>query len=325
MSKAKLQLEKDIIRFLELNQDLKVAGKIDFTCLAAFPSAENTEGSNKDMSNILTKVDMENADKFLDKIGIKKPVRNQRTHLDSEVLREVFQHIICRYAGSLSAVPLKSLVESLHAGKDALDENIRKTETALRLQIENNTATAIKSETDESRNESLKKSLSKLEINQKILDALKKPNFKETFKKDYPGIQIDDLKNFYDDNNFEYLVEWKKSKCHPIFGIESIQTVLQHFDKITNHQGLLEIITVLKREKIEVYVQSEEKIFEELKWEKLMGKHFHCELCNLVERLKANGRKERRKVFLERKEDIDAAINFGDQKHSGYLKIDCSF
>ena len=74
---------------------------------------------------------------------------------------------------------------------------------------------------------------------------------------------------------------------------------------------------MLKKEKIELYVQSEEKIFEELKWEKLMGKHFHCELCDLVERLKANGRKERRKVFLERKEDIDAAINFGDQKHSG--------
>ena len=101
MSKAKLQLQKDVIRFLELNQDLKVAGKIDFTCLAAFPSAENTEGSNKDMSNILTKVDMENADKFLDKIGIKKPVRNQGTYLDSKDLREVFQHIICRYAGSL--------------------------------------------------------------------------------------------------------------------------------------------------------------------------------------------------------------------------------
>ena len=322
MSKAKLQLEKDVLRFLELNQDLKVAGKIVFTCLAAFPSAENTEGSNKDMSNILTKADMENANKFLDKIGIKKPVRNQDqgTYLDSEDLREVFHHIICRYAGALSAVPLKSVVESLRAGKDALDDNIRKTETALRLQIENITATAVKSETDESRNESLKKSLSKLEINQKIFDALKKPNFKETFKKDYPGIQIDDLKNFYDDNNFEYLVEWKKSKRHPIFGIESIRTLLKHFDKKTNHQGLQEIIKVLKKEKIKLYVQSEEKIFEEiqeLKWEKLMGEHFHCELCNLVERLKASGRKERRKVFLERKEDIDAAINFGDQKHSG--------
>ena len=261
---------------------------------------------------------------FLTKLVLKSQLQIKE-HILILKISEKFINIICRYAGALSAVPLKSVVESHRAGKDAVDDNIRKTETALRLQIENITATA---EADESRNESLKKALSKLEINQKILDALKKPNFKETFKKDYPGIQIDDLKNFYDDNNFEYLVEWKKSKRHPIFGIESIQTVLKHFDKKTNHQGLQEIIKVLKKEKIEVYVQSEEKIFEEIhesNWEKLMGEHFHCEHCNLVERLKASGKKEGRKVFLERKEDIDAAINFGDQKHSGYLKIDCSF
>ena len=151
------------------------------------------------------------------------------------------------------------------------------------------------------------------------LDALEKPNFKAKYKDLYPGVPVDDFKN----ESGKFVVKNTKTNCFPIIGSGAIALILEQYDKAACHQGVEAMISFIKKDKLEIYLQegeNYEKINDDARMIEVLKNLHKCLHCDTVEQLKKKGVKKGRLYELTEEDDIEEALKFGDLHHAGKLK-----
>ena len=171
-SEAKVQLKKDVIRCMELFPDVKLSGKLDILCYAAFPNFERDEKINKDRSLILTKQDIENSSILYNKLHAERSGELKPT----ESVRELYKFIFGRYIGPISTIPNKSMANLISKSEKVLSISVASTDTALQSQIEN------VDPSDDILDTSLKDKLLEDKTTQDILQALEKKSYQKSLQ-----------------------------------------------------------------------------------------------------------------------------------------------
>ena len=302
-SKAKNQLKRDVLRFMELFPDIQMSKNVLFKCYVAFPLVKNSDTSEKDQSILLTKHDFLNSESLLEKIGF-------HSHEEpSENAMGLLKRVLGRYVGCHSTIPLKKPSELLSESELKMSQEMRKLETAFRSQINQ-----IEGETNSLEEENLKQALAKDSFMSKVLAAIQDGGYKKKFKKDYPGIPIDDLSKETDKS--KHLVK-NKSGLHPIFGDEATKLVLEHTDVKSNHKGKEAIAKQLAKDKIIFYLKDDKE--EDFKMQDVSTVqeilNIECSACQLV----AKNKSSERLALLKKEEDIKEALAYADQLHRGRI------
>ena len=302
---AKLQLKKDVIRFLELFPDVKLSGKLDILCFAAFPNLEKDEKITKDRSLILIKPDFESTGVLSNKLhlnAIEKP---------TDEVQNLYKLMFGRFIGPMSTIPNKSMADLIPQTKKALNLSIATTDTALKSQIES------VDPSEEILDTSLKEKLLEDKTIQDILCALSNKGYQSMFAEQYPGIKLNDLA--VAKKQSKYPLQSKNGKIFPIFGIDAIQKVLDHFDQSLYHQGNEEIMRKLVNEKIEFYDKDSGHHFKKI--EQNETKDFiekrDCDDCKTVKELKSFGTVAGKLTRLHSETHIFRALKFADKFHAG--------
>ena len=119
------QLDRDVLRFLELVPDIQMA-KVTIATNVAFPLA------SKPSDRALTKDDFlaDNAKILLERLGVPKECFQGSSYPPSPTSEdeETYKRIICRYLGAHAQVPAKI---SLEKGLEALNLAVKGTEGGL--------------------------------------------------------------------------------------------------------------------------------------------------------------------------------------------------
>ena len=128
-SKAKNQLKRDVLRFMELFPDIQMSKSVLFNCYVAFPLVQNSDTSEKDKSILLTKQDFLKSETLLEKLGFhfhENPTENAKGLL---------KKVLGRYVGCHSTIPLRKPSEQLSESELKMSQEMRKLETVFRSQI----------------------------------------------------------------------------------------------------------------------------------------------------------------------------------------------
>ena len=119
---AKDQLQRDLLRLLELFREQELSSGVNINLRVAYPTVR--ESSTNDL--ILTKEDFDGpGDKLLDKLGLNFSPSEPAT-LSEEEIKKLFRTLVARYIGLLSCVPLKNCSEALEYGQERIDLEIKK-------------------------------------------------------------------------------------------------------------------------------------------------------------------------------------------------------
>ena len=227
------QLERDVLRFLELTPDIPMS-KTRITTNLAFPLA--SERSER----VLTKEDLlsENASLLLEKLGVSKEYleNSKGPMIDLTFADEkTFERIICRYLGAHSKVKGKV---SMDQGLKALDLAIRGTEGSFQAQATNPNLL------EADHHEDIKKIVACDARMKEIKSAVLIPKFGKTFQAANLNIPVNDLKV----DKEQFLKQTSSGKT-PLFGFSVIKALLRAADERTAHQGPQDIIDFLNKEK----------------------------------------------------------------------------
>lgn len=302
---AKLQLKKDVIRFLELFPDVKLSGKLDIRCFAAFPNLQTDEKITKERSLILIKPDTENPEILSDKLHL------YASEKGTEEMNKLLEFMFGRFIGPMSTIPNKSFADFIPETKKALNLSIAATDTALQSQIENIDPL------EDSLDTSLKEKLLEDKTTKDILDALSNKSYQRKFEEQYPGIKLIDLANAKKQS--KYPLQTTKGKI-PIFGTNGIKKVLDHFDDSLQHQGLKTLMEKLLKEKIILHAKNSGGTFakvEEKNLQDFLESIRNCGQCQTVEELKSCGTANGRLTEFQTEEEIIKALKFADKFHTG--------
>ena len=212
----------------------------------------------------------------------------------------------------MSTIPNKALADLIPETEKVLDLSTAATDTAFRSQIENIDPV------DEILDTSLKDKLLEDKTTQDILQALEKKSYQKKFEEQYPGIDLSTLSAAKKQS--KYPLQAKKGNLFPIFGINAINKVLDHFDENLQHQGNKEIYNKMTKEKIELYHKEDKTNFkkvEEDNMEDFIKNIRNCDQCKMVEELKSSGTLKGRLTELHSEDDIIKALDFADKLHTG--------
>ena len=304
---AKLQLKKDVIRFLELFPDVKLSGKLDILCFAAFPNLETDEKITKDRSLILIKPDFENTE-----------ILSNKLHFCSvadvnEEVKKLYTFIFGRFIGPMSTIPNKSASTMISVSNEALNLSTASTNTAMKSLIENIDPV------DDTIDRTLKEKLLDDQTTQNILQALASKKYQKKFAEQYPGINLPDLG--ISKKQSKYPLQSKKGNTFPIFGVDAIKKVLDHFDENLYHQGKEEIMTKLDKEKIDFYGKDSNGNYKKVEQTEILGiiedLNRDCEECKIVNELKSCGVSKGKLTTLHSETHIFKALKFADKFHTG--------
>ena len=226
------QLERDVLRFLELTPDISMS-KTRIVTNVAFPLAlERSE-------RVLTKKDFlsENAAHLLEKLGVSKAyLEGSQGSMKCLISADekTFERIICRYLGAHSKVKGKV---SLDKGLKALDLAIRGTESSFQAQATNPNLL----EADHT--EDIRKLVAGDVWIKEIKRAVLIPKFGKRFQATNVNIPLKDLKV----ERERFLKQISSGKT-PLFGFPVINAVLRAADERTAHQGPQNILDFLNKE-----------------------------------------------------------------------------
>ena len=120
LSRARKQLERDILRFSELLPDVNFSEHIHFKFFVAFPYVEKKE----QMSDILTGPDFKNNEILNQKLELQKTVEH------SNLVGQLFKSVVGRYVGLHSVIPLKNKVEAFKEEEKILEMSVAKVDHA---------------------------------------------------------------------------------------------------------------------------------------------------------------------------------------------------
>ena len=226
------QLERDVLRFLELTPDIPLA-KVKIATNVAFPLALEPSDralTNADFMNM-------NSRHLLEKLGVPTEYLQLKSVETGGEL--TFQMIICRYLGAHSKVQGKIPTDQ---GIEALELAIKGTEGSFTAHL------ADPDFLEDVQIESIRKVVAKDVKMQEIRDAVLKPKLRKEFQMKNLNIKFSDLKT-----DKERFLKETSSKSFPLFGLTVIKDVLRAADEESGHQGAQAIKDLLNKEKHVLY------------------------------------------------------------------------
>ena len=227
------QLERDVLRFLELTPDIPMSS-VKIATNVAFPMAKESSVRALTKEDLLSK----NAPLLLEKLGVpkvylelpKRPLEN----LTSEA-EETFKRIVCRYIGSHSRVQAKIPMDQ---GVKALEVAVQGTEGGFEAQSLNSTILV------KEHIEDIRKAVTRDARMKEIRNAVLVPKFGKKFQLQNVNIPLKDIK--VDRDRF---LKQASTNSYPLFGSCVIKDVLRAADEEVAHQGTDAIIELLNKEK----------------------------------------------------------------------------
>ena len=313
LTKAKDQLDRDILRFMELLPDLKLCGLVQIQVFAAFPLFNEEKCTDKSGYGILTRCDFQSPERLMEKldlVGVTKKIPLK--------IKNIYLKIVGRYIGLHSTIPLKNNAEAFNVEEKRLKRGHRKFDSAFQHSF-------MERIEEVSGDDGLRKKMSESKVCRDILSAIDKKKYRVgKFKEKYNFPLFDDTDAIQEaPKEAIYPFRRAKSKNPVIIGKDNIKILLQYHDSKIGHQGLSAIIEKIKSNKIEIFDSNtvEKNIFFskmlESDLEESLSYHLDCEQCLEVAILKERGDFDGFQVSLTKDEDIQKAIQYGDRLHRG--------
>ena len=320
LSKAKNQLQRDILRFAELLPDSSLTGRIHFRCFAAFPFVEE-EIQERNGCNILSRPDFESTEKLNQRILLQKTTANCN--------RDLFKASIGRYLGLHSVIPLKHKDEMFKEEQKSIDDNRSKVEAAICHSPTTDEYLQLKDEFASSFPQKLRVKLSGVKALQKIFDAIDKTSYRNgSFKKQFVNYPVD-VKGEFDiektSNDSPYPFRRKSSKKPILIGKQQIKIAIEHLDAKLGHEGFERISGMLNDESVEIFElqkdESQRNRFERITSSGIITLlNWDCEECTLKDTLRQNGKHHEGRTTLTATDDVSMALEFADYHHQGFHK-----
>ena len=297
------QLQRDVLRFLEMIPDIKM-DQVRIATNVAFPLA--SESSER----AITEEDLlaENAPALLEKLGIpndfmQKESQGSRRAEDEEI----FKKIACRYLGAHSKVPTKI---SMDDGLGALGLAIKGTEVGFKAQASGSVLDK------EAELLNMREAVAKDAWMKVIWDAVTIPKFGKKFQLENPDIPLKDLK--VDRERFLKIPKAPESDSdkYPLFGTTVIKAVIRAADEEAGHQGVEAIKEVLVGEKYSFHDEHGNP-FEQ---QPLVDEHVQgCAECSEVQAIKSKAIGGGGGTLFWIPEELEREVLlYADKKHQGF-------
>ena len=182
---AKDQLQKDLLRLLELFGEQELSSGVNINLRVAYPTV--LVSSTDDLN--LTKEDFDGpGDRLLDKLGLNFSPSQPATLSSEEIerIKKLFLTLVSRYIGLLSCFPLKNGSEALEHGQERTELEIKRVDNAYKVSVEDDEKEQMKEQDNYSIKELL---LQQDELSRNIKEAVEKRKYREgPFRKNYPEI-----------------------------------------------------------------------------------------------------------------------------------------
>ena len=233
------QLDRDTLRFLELNPDIKMSN-VKISTNIAFPLAQELS------ERALTKHDFEpeNANLLLKKLGIPTESLSSQQSCSSRAVKkgavmrvdreEIYKKLVSRYLGAHSNVSAKIDID---VGFQALDIAIKGTEGGFEAQASESQFCG------EAEVENMRNAVAKDPRMKEIRRAVLVPKFGKRFQKENPNIPLNELKS----DSMRFLKQ-SRTKSFPLFGLPVVKAVIMAADNDVAHQGAEAVTEVLVKE-----------------------------------------------------------------------------
>ena len=302
------QLQRDLVRIMELIPDVRLLDVVDINLRVAFPLAQRSH----DFSD-LTKADLMPGKEvsLLEKLGITVPEHSFET---PDYVSKAFKTLATRYLAEHSTVPCKNSGETFAYGVSTLEMDIRTTESVLKSQL---------SEVPEvpdiyERNEG--DMIRQDELMKNIKEAIENKNYRKKFQKENPKINLESLK-VKSTKSPPFLINSQSGK-HPIYGRKLVIDIIDIFDKKCNHQGKKPILEEMKN--FEAFNEKGNPFILE---DEVKNHIQNCEDCKEINIWKTTSKG----LTQIRTEDLPQVLKYADKFHKGFalaynrLKTWCDF
>ena len=259
------QLERDVLRFLELIPDIKMAG-VRIATNIAFPLASESTERAITAEDLLS----ENAPVLLEKLGIPNDLiqKNFQGNPSTED-EETFKRIVSRYLGAHSKVQVKIPMDM---GLEALELAVRGTEGGFGAQASDSTLDKAVEVS------SIRKVVASDARMNKIRYALQTPKFVNKFQTQTPSIPLQDIE--VDKDRF---LKQTSTGNYPLYGTVVIEAVVRAADEEAGHQGVAAITKLLVDGKYAFYDEQGNPLDPET----IVHKHIQgCTDCSEVQAIK---------------------------------------
>ena len=299
------QLNRDTLRFLELNPDIEMAN-IKIATNVAFPLAHESS------ERALTKGDFEpeNVKVLLAKLGVPEEYLQPQQSGSPDKVKTMgegltadttYKKIVCRYLGAHAKV---SATIEIDTGLESLELAIKATEGGFVAQD------SMPSDEEEMKN--MRKAVADDPRMKEIKRAVLIPKFGNKFQKENPNILLKDLKN--DSKRF---LKHLPTKRYPLFGLPVIRAVIGAADNESVHQGAEAITKLLEKEK---YLFFNEK-GDSLDLNTIVDLHVQdCSECSHVREIKSKVPPNENHL-LEIPTSLEhEVLLFADRRHRGFAE-----
>ena len=257
------QLDRDVLRFLELVPDVPMA-KVTIATNVAFPLAQMTS------DRALTKDDFvaSNAKLLLEKLGVPEDCLQVPRETVPEKIQNMYTRVVCRYLGAHAQVQAWVPIEK---GLDVLDLAVKGTDSGFTAEALNLPSPPVEV--------NMKAVVASDDRMREIRSAVQTPKCWKVFARANPNIPLADLKQ-----DKERFLKQKSTNSYPLYDAPVINALLDAIDeKVSQHQGSDDIIDFLSKKKYLLY--DENGISIDMKT--VVAEHIRdCIDCSEVERLK---------------------------------------
>ena len=321
LSKARKQLERDVLRFAELLPDINFAEQLHFKFLVAFPFVDQQE----ERQDILTGPDFEKAATLKQKLNLHKTGQHS--------VGKIFTSIMGRYVGLHSVIPMKNKVEAFIEEGNILNNSIAQIDKAFGYSHieEGETDSSGINSNDSSK---LRDKLLNTDVSSKISDAITNKKYRERkFKEHFINCPVNskgelDIYQTKAEENYPFK---RESKCPIVIGEQQIRILIQHFDEKLEHEGSGKILEKINGDKVEIFDLKEDSQIKQnkpviirtfLNSNKPLTKYFDCQQCKIKCTLIEKGlpKSQKGKIILKDEDDVKMALVYGDYYHRGFQK-----
>ena len=286
------QVARDVLRFLELIPDIKMA-KVRISSSVAFPLSEESLGK------VLTKSDFEpdNAPLLLAKLGVPIADLYGNPTPEDEVL---YGRLVCRYLGAHRADPAQRT-----EGFESLELALKSTDGCFKAILASN-----QNVRDEEEFENKRAAVEEDARMKEIRSAVLIPKFGKTFQGQNPNIPLRNLRL-----DKERFLRQTSTRKYPLFGASVIRAVLRVVDEDQGHQGAQSIKDELERDRYDFHDEDGNPLDQNT----IIEEHTKaCSECSAVQDIKNKSPPpEGHLVFIPEEVEHEVLL-FADKKHQGY-------
>ena len=297
------QLERDVLRFLEMIPDIPAAN-VRIVTNVAFPMVREKS------PRALTKEDFTNKNQslLLEKLGVSKEYLKQPHALGTTFRGEdqdTYERIICRYLGAHSKVPGKVPMDDR---VQALELAVKGTDSGFKAQVAN--PDLPKTEHMGNIRKAVAQDQHMTRIRKALLAKVQNAKSGKEFQSAHINIPLDDLE--VDKDRF---MKQKSSKKYPLFGSSVIETVLRAADEEAGHQGLEEIADILDKENFVFFDENGTPIDQNARVAAYVQE---CSDCSRVREIRMKVPSASGRLVQVPKELEAEVLDYADRRHQGY-------